>query len=276
MKALRLRTVTGLESNRKALLTYLNSLCTAGPVGEPSDPLYIHLQIDDGRRDTLLQHVKILYDAALQHHPETFVSVVPLTPPTSTLTTSEVTEKQKDTSNSSTASLPLFTSAFMTANRGFEPMYAHVALGGTFDRLHAGHKLLLTTALFYTNKTLRVGVTLEEMLSKKSHASYIEPFETRRAAVSNFLRNLRHDIELDVVGITEASGGTDRDPSVEALVVSPETAGALVPINTARASRGLPPLKCIEIPYVAVGGDDNRISSTELRRRIEERKRNEK
>ncbi|KAH9578704.1 Cytidyltransferase-like domain [Trypanosoma melophagium] len=268
MNPLRLRTLAGLESNRNTLLTHLNRLCGSGPVGKPSDPLYIHLQIDDGRRDTLLQHVKLLYDAALQHHPETFVSVIPLTPPCE-----KATEKQNDTSNYSTTPLPLFTSAVMTANSGFEPVYAHVALGGTFDRLHAGHKLLLTTALFYTTKTLRVGVTLEAMLTKKAHAAYIQPFEARSAAVSHFLRNLRRDIELDVIGITEASGGTDRDPAVEALVVSAETAGAIVPINTARASNGLAPLKCIEIPYVAVGGDDNRISSTALRKRIDERER---
>jgi hypothetical protein len=37
--------------------------------------------------------------------------------------------------------------------------YEHVGVGGTFDRLHAGHKLLLSGAVACTRRKLTVGLT---------------------------------------------------------------------------------------------------------------------
>jgi hypothetical protein len=39
------------------------------------------------------------------------------------------------------------------------PSYPVVALGGTFDHLHAGHKILLSMGAWITNQRLIVGVT---------------------------------------------------------------------------------------------------------------------
>lgn len=44
---------------------------------------------------------------------------------------------------------------------GRKGQYSVVALGGTFDHLHAGHKILLTMAAFICTKRLIVGVTRE-------------------------------------------------------------------------------------------------------------------
>lgn len=44
-------------------------------------------------------------------------------------------------------------------------MYKNVVLGGTFDRLHVGHKILLSTAAIRTKERLVVGVT-DESLTK--------------------------------------------------------------------------------------------------------------
>ncbi|RNF27285.1 pantetheine-phosphate adenylyltransferase [Trypanosoma conorhini] len=268
MRALRLSTMAGVESNKAALRAYLMSLRGAESVGDPKNPLSVQLRIHDGRRDTLLRHTKELYVASLEHHPGTFVNVIPIFPSGDEQTFSKCSE------NDRSAPLTLFSAASMTADRGFIPLYTYVALGGTFDHLHAGHKLLLTTALFYATTSLRVGITLEVMLARKQYGSYIESFEARRDAVTEFLHSVRTDIELRVVGITEPSGGTNRDAEVEALVVSPETAGAVASINTERASHGLKPLDCIQIPCVGTDGDDL-ISSTKLRRRLSEDKKDD-
>ena len=42
-------------------------------------------------------------------------------------------------------------------------LYNHVVLGGTFDRLHAGHKILLNEACMLAKKSLTNGVTKEVM-----------------------------------------------------------------------------------------------------------------
>lgn len=51
--------------------------------------------------------------------------------------------------------------------------YDHVCLGGTFDRIHTGHKILLTEACIRCNKILTVGVTDGAMTNSKSHAIQI-------------------------------------------------------------------------------------------------------
>lgn len=42
--------------------------------------------------------------------------------------------------------------------------YANVVLGGTFDRLHVGHKILLTEAVLRAEKRVVVGVTDDNMV----------------------------------------------------------------------------------------------------------------
>ena len=46
-------------------------------------------------------------------------------------------------------------------------IYEHTCLGGTFDRLHSGHKLLLSQGALISSKSLTVGVTDGEMNRRK-------------------------------------------------------------------------------------------------------------
>jgi len=71
-----------------------------------------------------------------------------------------------------------------------------VAVGGTFDHLHAGHKLLLTaTALVLQPATksstkprrLIVGITGDELLKSKKYAEYLQSWKQRQANVVDFL-----------------------------------------------------------------------------------------
>lgn len=80
-------------------------------------------------------------------------------------------------------------------------MYEHVALGGTFDHLHAGHKILLTMAAFITSKRLVVGVTDDSMLAKKQHKELLQPLSERLEAVRAFVRLIKPSIEVDAVPI---------------------------------------------------------------------------
>ena len=62
-------------------------------------------------------------------------------------------------------------------------LYNHVVLGGTFDRLHAGHKILLSAALLRCDTCLTVGVTSPSLLTKKVLTELIQPVDQRVASV---------------------------------------------------------------------------------------------
>lgn len=72
-----------------------------------------------------------------------------------------------------------------------------VAVGGTFDHLHIGHKLLLTMTAFaldapYDSATsaLVIGISSADLLMSKKHAEYLESWTERAHAVLNFLRSI--------------------------------------------------------------------------------------
>lgn len=49
-------------------------------------------------------------------------------------------------------------------NNGNDKIYSHAVMGGTFDRLHIAHKLLLSEAALRSTEKVTVGVTEENML----------------------------------------------------------------------------------------------------------------
>ena len=53
------------------------------------------------------------------------------------------------------------------------PVHQHTCVGGTFDRLHAGHKILLNHTLFSTSSKLTVGVT-DGDINKSKHSLIIK------------------------------------------------------------------------------------------------------
>lgn len=65
-----------------------------------------------------------------------------------------------------------------------------MCIGGTFDHMHLGHRLLLTQACLVTKTTLHIGVTSDVLLTKKAYASHIEPYENRVQQVKDFLNRL--------------------------------------------------------------------------------------
>ena len=48
----------------------------------------------------------------------------------------------------------------MGSSEGIQQLlFDHVAVGGTFDRLHAGHRILLATTALVTRLSIYVGIT---------------------------------------------------------------------------------------------------------------------
>jgi pantetheine-phosphate adenylyltransferase len=127
-------------------------------------------------------------------------------------------------------------------------LYRKVVVGGTFDRLHLGHKALLKKA-FEVGKYVYVGLTSDEMIVNKPYAERILPFELRLLDLLKFFevngfRNYR------VIKIHTAIGFADRLKSLEAIVVSEETYKGAIIVNRARKEKGLPPLDVVKIGLI--------------------------
>ncbi|CDR48233.1 hypothetical protein NBRC10512_007101 [Rhodotorula toruloides] len=137
------------------------------------------------------------------------------------------------------------------------PLYRTSAMGGTFDHLHMGHKLLLSMACSITSQKLIVGVSDDALLKNKKHRDLLEPLDVRIRNVESFVALIRPEIQCECVPLQDVYGPTANDPSIQALVVSDETKAGGDTINKLRTSRSLPPLDvwCISlVAHDAQGG----------------------
>ncbi|KAJ7632758.1 hypothetical protein FB45DRAFT_913394 [Roridomyces roridus] len=165
------------------------------------------------------------------------------------------------------------------------PSLPVVALGGTFDHLHAGHKILLSMAAWITTTKLIVGVTDDALLVHKANADVIEPLAQRIAAVRSFLTAFRPGLVYDIVPINDIYGPTAWDPNIQGLVLSKETAAGGAAVAAHRAAHNLPPLEAFTIdvisatePSLSDGDADllkrTKMSSTAIREWIVARRKN--
>ncbi|EJW71670.1 hypothetical protein WUBG_17424 [Wuchereria bancrofti] len=65
-------------------------------------------------------------------------------------------------------------------NRTIEKSYDAVVLGGTFDRLHNGHKLLLSRAVMAASERIICGITCGDMIKSKISNDLAELQSIRR------------------------------------------------------------------------------------------------
>lgn len=141
-------------------------------------------------------------------------------------------------------------------------LQSHVAMGGTFDQLHPGHKKLLLIAVQCTTSSLIVGVTSDAMLTAKKGADKIEPFQVRKSKVVEYLQSVKErDIEINVVTIDDPFGPAVSEPNLTGIVCSSETLKGASAINSEREKRGFKPL----VPIVTLRSNAYVLSSTFLR-----------
>lgn len=144
-----------------------------------------------------------------------------------------------------------------------------VVLGGTFDHLHSGHKMLLSTAAMISKRRLICGLSYgQSMLSKKKYYQLIQPWNVRAQSVKSFISKFSPLLSLEIVHLYDAYGPTLTDSKIQAIVVSKETRSEADKINTLRISNGLNPLHIIEIGLFNSLKHADRISSTDIRESI--------
>ncbi|GAA5897127.1 putative pantetheine-phosphate adenylyltransferase [Sporobolomyces salmoneus] len=137
---------------------------------------------------------------------------------------------------------------------GGQGSYEVVATGGTFDHLHAGHKILLTMACSITSRKLIVGVSDEPLLGNKKFKQFLQTINERISSVERFIELVRPGIQHQVVPLQDVYGPTATDPDIQALVVSEETRLGGDAINKLRSEKSLSTLETYVINLVSDDG----------------------
>nr|CAB3232481.1 bifunctional coenzyme A synthase [Phallusia mammillata] len=161
-----------------------------------------------------------------------------------------------------------------------------IVLGGTFDHVHTGHKLLLSEATLLADKRILIGITDAGLLKRKILSELIKPWEQRKIQVEHFLRDIaniyvnqpseKHPANsklLEIVQIEDPIGPAGTDPNLQCIVVSKETEKGGHVVNEERLKNGLNPLYV----HVITGGvldtdvdlskstNESKVSSSTLR-----------
>jgi pantetheine-phosphate adenylyltransferase len=135
-----------------------------------------------------------------------------------------------------------------------------VAVGGTFDPLHDGHKALLMKAVnLGRDGELLIGLTSDEMAKNKIHE--VDDYRSRYNEVMKFIHD--QGVIPRIVKLDDPYGPTIIE-DFDQLVVSPETHPIGLKINRIRSEKNMKPLKIVLVDYV-LAEDGLPISSTRIR-----------
>jgi cytidyltransferase-like protein len=127
--------------------------------------------------------------------------------------------------------------------------FSKVAVGGTFDELHKGHRSLLVKAFEVGEKVL-IGLCTDEFVRKMGKPHATAPYETRLKELRAFLKNSNLSDKAEITPLNDPYGKTLTDKCIKALVVSRETEKIALKINQKRNEKNLPPLEIITIDMV--------------------------
>ncbi len=138
-----------------------------------------------------------------------------------------------------------------------------VAVGGTFDEFHRGHRALLKKA-FEVGERVLIGLSSDEFARELRKPHKVASYEKRLTDLKRFLK--RHSLlgKTEIVILDDPYGVTLSGGCIEAIVVSEETEPTAHEINEKRRAKGLQPLEIIVIEMVPAE-NHTPISTTRIR-----------
>ena len=126
-----------------------------------------------------------------------------------------------------------------------------MAVGGTFDELHKGHKTLLKKA-FQVGEHVLVGLSSDEFVAKMNKPHKTASYNERLEELTYFLEKSKYKNRFEISPLHNSYGLTlNKNKSIDALIVSQETVKTSEIINKKRVETDLPPLNIIKIRLVS-------------------------
>ena len=145
------------------------------------------------------------------------------------------------------------------------------AVGGTFDHLHAGHRLLLAATALATKKRVYVGIASDALLQSKKFSEFLEPFDRRAQIVVDYLKKSKPSLAVEVSALLDPKQPPKAAtlPQITGLVVSEETLKGAEKLRDMRRDQNIEePLAFIVVGLIAASSlETEKLSSTFLRSR---------
>ena len=138
-----------------------------------------------------------------------------------------------------------------------------IAVGGTFDTLHDGHKMLLETVYeLSAGGYITIGLTSDTFARIKRERAVLS-FKARAENLRQYMRRKYH-VNVRIVELNDRYGVT-LDEDFDYIVISPETYNVAVKINKLRRERGKKEIKIVKVPHL-LAEDGMVISATRIKR----------
>jgi len=140
--------------------------------------------------------------------------------------------------------------------------FTTIALGGTFDIIHAGHMALLDKG-FSISKKVIIGLTSDKLAERKGK-KLLNDFQTRYSTLEYLLKEKYQNSVFEIVKLDNDFGPAAIEGNVNALVVSEETRNKGEILNKLRLERDQSSVTIIVVPMV-LAKDGSRISTTRIK-----------
>ncbi|MGD8565915.1 MAG: pantetheine-phosphate adenylyltransferase [Candidatus Bathyarchaeota archaeon] len=137
-----------------------------------------------------------------------------------------------------------------------------VAVGGTFDNFHKGHKTLILKA-FEIGKKVLIGLSSDKLVEKLEKPHPTSSYKLRLAQLKMFLQ--KHNLlgKSSIIPLNDVYGITLSKDNLDAIIVSRETEAMAIKINEERKKLGLSKIH-VEVVDMVKSENNIPISTTRI------------